>query len=40
LLVDDVVTTNATVRYAAQALKDAGAQIVWVAVTARQPLDK
>lgn len=40
LLIDDIVTTNATLRYAAQALKDAGAQQVWVAVVARQPLDK
>lgn len=40
LLVDDVVTTNATVRFGAQALIDAGAQTVWVAVAARQPLDK
>lgn len=40
LLIDDVVTTNATLRYAAQALRDAGATEVWVAVIARQPLDK
>lgn len=40
LLIDDVVTTNATVRYAASALRDAGATTVWVAVLARQPLDK
>jgi ComF family protein len=40
LLVDDVVTTNATVRYAAAALRDAGAQRVWVGVVARQPLEK
>jgi predicted amidophosphoribosyltransferase len=40
LLIDDVVTTNATLRYAALALRDAGAQQVWVAVIARQPLDK
>lgn len=39
LLIDDVVTTGATVRYAAKALKDAGASEVWVAVIARQPLD-
>ncbi len=38
LLVDDVVTTGASVEYAAKALKDAGASQVWVAVTARQPL--
>lgn len=40
LLIDDVVTTNATVRYAASALREAGATTVWVAVLARQPLDK
>jgi len=39
LLIDDVVTTGATLKYAAQLLKDAGAKEVWVAVIARQPLD-
>lgn len=39
LLVDDVFTTGATVRYAAQTLKNAGVSTVWVAVVARQPLD-
>ncbi len=39
LLIDDVVTTGATVRYAAKVLKDAGAGQVWVAVLARQTLD-
>lgn len=39
LLVDDVVTTGATVKYAAKALRDAGAKDVWVAAIARQPLD-
>jgi predicted amidophosphoribosyltransferase len=38
LLVDDVVTTGATIKYAAKALKDAGAGDVWVAAIARQPL--
>jgi len=38
LLVDDVVTTGATIRYASQALRDAGANHVWVAVIARQAL--
>ncbi len=40
LLIDDVVTTNATLRYAADALMTAGAKTVWVGVAARQPLDK
>lgn len=40
LVVDDVVTTNATLRYAAGALCNAGAKNVWAAVIARQPLDK
>lgn len=40
LLIDDIVTTNATVRYAARELKVAGAKDVWVAVLARQVLDK
>ena len=39
LLIDDVVTTGATVYYGAQALKSAGASEVWVAAIARQPLD-
>ena len=39
LLVDDIATTGATLRYAAQALRDAGAQRIWVAAIARQPLD-
>lgn len=39
LLIDDVATTGATLRYAAQALRDAGAQQIWVAAIARQPLD-
>ena len=40
LLIDDVVTTGATVRYAAKALRDAGAKHIWVAVIARQVMDK
>ena len=40
LLIDDVVTTGATIEYAARALREAGATVVWVAVVARQPLDK
>ena len=38
LLIDDVVTTGATLRYAAEALKNAGAGDVWVAAVARQTL--
>jgi ComF family protein len=39
LLIDDVVTTGATIKYAAEALYQAGATQIWVAVIARQPLD-
>lgn len=39
LLIDDVVTTGATLEYAAQALVDAGAREIWVASISRQPLD-
>ncbi len=39
VLVDDVVTTGATIKYASQALLDAGVSQVWVAVVARQTLD-
>lgn len=38
LLVDDVITSGATIKYASQALKKAGAKHVWVAVVARQTL--
>lgn len=40
LLIDDVVTTGASITYASKALIDAGARHVWVAVIARQTLDK
>lgn len=40
MLIDDVITTGATITYAAQALRNAGAKDVWIAVLARQPLDK
>ncbi|MDN5835472.1 MAG: hypothetical protein L0H36_02435 [bacterium] len=39
VLIDDIVTTGATISYGAKALKDAGALYVFVAVVARQPLD-
>lgn len=39
LLVDDVITTGATIMQAAQLLKEAGATTVLVAVTSYQPLD-
>jgi ComF family protein len=39
LLIDDVVTTGATIKYAALALQQAGAREIWVAAIARQPLD-
>ncbi len=39
LIIDDVVTTGATMQYAAQVLKSAGASTVWVATISRQALD-
>lgn len=40
LLVDDVYTTGATTRHAANKLRRAGADDVWVFVASRQPLEK
>lgn len=37
LLIDDIYTTGATLKYASQTLLDAGAAEVWIAVLARQP---
>lgn len=39
LLIDDVMTTGSTIKYAAKALREAGAKHVWVAIIARQTLD-
>lgn len=38
LLIDDVVTTGASLVYASEAMQKAGAKDIWVAVVARQPL--
>lgn len=38
LVMDDVITTGATIKYATKALRGAGAKHVWVAAIARQPL--
>lgn len=39
LLLDDVMTTGSTMRYAAQKLRAAGAEQIWAATISRQPLD-
>lgn len=39
LIVDDIITTGATVKAAAKVLKNAGATQVWVAAIARQPFN-
>jgi len=38
LIIDDVMTTGATIKYASQAMLSAGAKNVWVAIIARQKL--
>ena len=38
LLIDDVITTGATIKYAAMALKKQGAKNIWVALVSRQAL--
>lgn len=40
LIIDDVVTTGSTLKYAAKILRDAGGRQVWVAAIARQPSTK
>ena len=39
IVVDDIVTTGATIGRAAELLAEAGATSVWIAAVARQPLD-
>ena len=39
LIIDEVMTTGATIKYTSHALRDAGAKHVWVAIIARQTLD-
>lgn len=39
LLIDDIVTTGATIEHASRCLKKAGAKDVWVSVLARQSID-
>jgi ComF family protein len=39
LVIDDIITTGASVTYVAKALREAGAKEVWLAAIARQPLD-
>lgn len=38
LLIDDIITTGATLHFAAKALLDAGADEVWVGAIAKQPI--
>lgn len=37
LILDDVLTTGATIEFAAKALQKAGAKTIWVGIIARQP---
>jgi len=39
IVVDDIVTTGATIEQAAKQLRARGATNIWVAAIARQPLD-
>jgi len=39
VIIDDVITTGATIIQAANLLKQAGAVHIWIAATSRQPLD-
>jgi predicted amidophosphoribosyltransferase len=39
LVIDDIITTGASVTYVAKALRAAGAREIWLAAVARQPLD-
>ncbi len=39
VLVDDVFTTGATLHYAAEKAREAGASDVWIAIISREPLD-
>ena len=40
LIVDDIVTTGATLQFTAKTLHDAGVRTIFVAALAKQPLDK
>lgn len=40
VIVDDIVTTGSTMKYASLALKSAGIKTVWVASATRQPFDQ
>jgi len=40
IVIDDVITTGATLHFAAKLLKDAGADTIFAAAIAKQPLDQ